>query len=838
MATRRWAKSMLLGTTTLMLALTAGCGDDGAAGSSCTVVEDPATHVVTISCEDGSSVDVSPAACTVTDDGAGTKTITCEDGTTATVTDGVGGTDGTDGAVGSDGTICTIADDGAGTKTITCDDGTTATVNDGRNGLDAGATRGLVATVVVTPPANGTHFVVGEAIVTTITFRDNDGVLLDYQDDLTSARFYMNGPRAVLLNKTPAALIGANVDRAVRPHHYIDLQTTTAPNLVVTDGVLVFTTEAVAAEDPGTYQIGIRATAPADLDRVFELADVQIGTATVEAEIVSGCANCHLGAENGQYYMHHIDPGYSAFGSPDIDSQPIETCRMCHSQDGYAAYRTCADGSRPPCADGVAQLSVPDSTMRRVHGVHNGDNLTSHFNIAEDGDFEDYRETEFPADIRNCATCHEDNSWAERPTRAACGACHDSLNFATGALDPPRLGDSCATEACPTFYTCNTTTDTCERSTHMGGAATDDSGCAGCHTATPGVGLSPVPDRHMAPVRTPEYDIALELTAPANGTHYVGGETPVLTITYTAAAGGAAVDPATVLTQADFQRAQLFVSGPRAHTQPVLTLAASGGYYRYVDYRVRTVAADEDPNITRSATDIEYQLADVAGLAPGTYTVMTRSRRASGLSYNFAMINFQVGTADEEARIATNCTDCHGDTVMHGYAPFDADACNSCHDYERQYGDTPIGVTDGWGGSAASGRANAGYGAGPFSRRIHGTHYGRYLERPDEVHASGYAESIIFPQDVRNCQKCHSDSMSYQEEPERMACLGCHDSDVAIAHATLNTLDPTPADPWNGDETETCVGCHGGGDSIGGDDDFTVEAVHNISSPYRPPYRR
>ena len=65
----------------LALALAVGChkkkdGKNGAAGSSCTVM----------------------------DNGNGTVTITCEDGTTATVNDGRNGTNGTNGTDGTNGT--------------------------------------------------------------------------------------------------------------------------------------------------------------------------------------------------------------------------------------------------------------------------------------------------------------------------------------------------------------------------------------------------------------------------------------------------------------------------------------------------------------------------------------------------------------------------------------------------------------------------------------------------------------------------------------------------------------------------------------------------------------
>ena len=62
--------------------------------------------------------------------------------------------------------------------------------------------------------------------------------------------------------------------------------------------------------------------------------------------------------------------------------------------------------------------------------------------------------------------------------------------------------------------------------------------------------------------------------------------------------------------------------------------------------------------------------------------------------------------------------------------------------------------------------------------------------------------------------------------------MSCHDSDAANGHAQAMTLYVDPSDPWSNSRTETCVICHGEGR------DWSVEKVHNITDPYRPPYWR
>lgn len=164
-------------------------------------------------------------------------------------------------------------------------------------------------------------------------------------------------------------------------------------------------------------------------------------------------------------------------------------------------------------------------------------------------------------------------------------------------------------------------------------------------------------------------------------------------------------------------------------------------------------------------------------------------------------------------------------------AAFDPDQCKSCHDYGRS------GTGEGYlrvGGTSTSGWS--GYGTKPIVARVHGVHRGVYLEHPEEVYAGNprMADEIIFPQDIRNCAVCHDATTSgtWKTEPSRLACLSCHDSDEAKAHAKLQTILPASGDPYGVGAVETCKVCHGAGA------EFAPDKVHNISDPYKPPYAR
>jgi hypothetical protein len=240
----------------------------------------------------------------------------------------------------------------------------------------------------------------------------------------------------------------------------------------------------------------------------------------------------------------------------------------------------------------------------------------------------------------------------------------------------------------------------------------------------------------------------------------------------------------------------------------------------------RAVPANNDPKATRTATGITYQLDAVDDLLPGTYLAQiefTDRGRQSATDYwtpTVAFATIQVGVATEEAPIARNCQSCHQsntaglgtgmvvDVSRHNKYLRDlaTDQCNGCHDYMPQYADS------------ATDPGSIGFsGTRPTSRRVHAIHYGSSLNYPlatvdyrngDPVPGRNW--DITLPQDVRECETCHTATTSgtWATRPGRLACSGCHDSDAAAGHLRLQTYDPTPAAPWSGDEIESCQTCH------------------------------
>jgi hypothetical protein len=829
----------------------------------------------------------------------------------------------------------------------------------GPQGVPGGVDPGMNVDLSVSGPPTGRFFATGQKIVVTITLNDAYNGLLT-RDDFSTLALYMYGPQEPTKTVTAVKLLHTTDNRSAAVHHYIDLLSNNSssngtPDLKIDGNVLTYTLQSITDELPGTYSIAVRAVkkGPTTINQAMVISNLQIGTATPEQQTVNlaKCGPCHQGASNNQIYMHHVDgSAANPLGSFSIDNGAIATCKACHNNNGYASYVFPAGSS----------TRVSDQIVNRVHGLHMGEGLQLDANNNPvTGAFKDYIDVVFPQDVRNCTACHTNDNWKTKPSRLACGTCHDNTWF----------GDQ---NAVPAGY-----------KSHAGGIQIDDSKCTVCHTSDTGPitsAIAPIPTVHK--VSQPLDKIDISMTKPANGQFYVAGEKPVVTAVIRND-NGTAVDHSTL--DSITSTANLYVYGPREQAKPVLTNVAAigntrtrasatntiagpwtfvagdtfkvsvndgpvltlaapvgiqtpaqvatwlggalgtnvtvtattanmttiqdllfgdaskidiynsavtdkmgwkpaglpiienGVIVRYAEgttmepYQVRaavstvavnmrTVAAPgyTDPGLTKSQGSVSLQLLDVKGLQPGTYMVFsyvipngvlagtgsgpTGAPNAAAKSAGFSntgigFMTFQVGTATPDKKVATNCNNCHGSNIWHldngpiHPEPFDTDYCLACHDYGR------MGTGEGYsrtGGTSTNGWA--GYGAKPLVARLHGVHFGAYLNRPEDVYAGNAYEfaGIILPQDVRNCTKCHSADTTgtWKTAPSKLACLSCHDSDAARTHGKVNTAVGPSGDPLGVDSVETCNLCHGPGK------EFAPEVVHDVANPYVPPYPR
>ena len=148
-----------------------------------------------------------------------------------------------------------------------------------------------------------------------------------------------------------------------------------------------------------------------------------------------------------------------------------------------------------------------------IHKMHMGKDLVKtgyYFNADDAGKF---NEVGFPQDQRNCTKCHDGSAtkpdgsinvnktangdnWKNVPSRLACGACHDGINFADGtgvtladkakdnAADALSLALSLAPGSTSVYVPSPVgTTQSGHGKNGLGGAQADDSACSSCHGA-------------------------------------------------------------------------------------------------------------------------------------------------------------------------------------------------------------------------------------------------------------------------------------------------------------------------------------------------------------------
>jgi OmcA/MtrC family decaheme c-type cytochrome len=147
------------------------------------------------------------------------------------------------------------------------------------------------------------------------------------------------------------------------------------------------------------------------------------------------CNQCH-GLPNGMT-SSTSSAGLAAHGGSRRD---VQLCIICH---------------QPQTSDPDTGNSLDMRVF--IHKIHRGSSLPSvqagkpYQIIGFQNSVNDWSTVVYPADVRRCQTCHnpkngaaQTNVWLTKPTAAACGSCHDDVNFATGANHPggPQVSDN------------------------------------------------------------------------------------------------------------------------------------------------------------------------------------------------------------------------------------------------------------------------------------------------------------------------------------------------------------------------------------------------------------
>ncbi|MBI4441787.1 MAG: OmcA/MtrC family decaheme c-type cytochrome, partial [Acidobacteria bacterium] len=399
-----------------------------------------------------------------------------------------------------------------------------------------------------------------------------------------------------------------------------------------------------------------------------------------------------------------------------------------------------------------------------------------------------------PQDARNCTTCHQQgtqaDNWKTKPSRVACGSCHDNVEWASGK-------------------------------NHAGGAQVDDSKCSTCHQADTGLEFDlSVAGVHTVPAFSKQLKgLNVEITGITNTSP---GSKPTVTFTVKDNAG----NPIDISPSAGrLDSLVLRLAGPSTdHTwnvsENVVTTTVSSatptstGY----SYTFKTNAIPADAKGTY-AVGAEFYNDGVPLAGP----LMGQNITAEETGFNpilyFSVDGSPVKKRRQVVDVNAKCNICHKSLRAHHGNRLDTSYCVMCHNPATM--DNPDGSRN------AGYKVPAGLAKTSISLQfmIHRWHAGAELSRDYTVYRSRgvyTANEVHYPADLRNCSKCHvgnsftlplpagvTNTLAPREfysplGPAASACLGCHDTEYAAAHAFSMTTSIG----------EACAACHGEGKEL------------------------
>ncbi len=481
-----------------------------------------------------------------------------------------------------------------------------------------------------------------------------------------------------------------------------------------------------------------------------------------------------------------------------FNAMGVDRCNQCHDPiaphgGNYRDIKQCVLCHNPNRMTGTA---APFDGQVFFHQLHQGKNAT-------------VGAITYPQDIRFCTTCHDPKAagganWYTYPSVAACGSCHDNVNFTTGA-------------------------------NHVAGPAADGT-CASCHqpqgSAEWDAGIK---NAHIVPLLSSQLKgYTAQILSVTNA-----GPGKKITITYKLQNGdGSFVDPGYFKVAANGSLA-IILGG---NTLDYLNDGVAGGQ----PIRETAMAANSTYNAATGIATYTFTNAIPAD-ATGTWTASIETRRAYTLSPapNLGPTSVNEGAPNQPLSFAVtgtkvvprrtlvtlaNCNVCHArlDILFsHGNQRIAIEHCVICHNpngddrpYRPAASNPPESIS--------------------FARMIHRIHSGDTLEQDYSIYGYGGNLStfndVTYPGDRRDCIKCHSTAAVVElplpatNQPvitqrdffsprgsATAACTGCHDSRDVAAHAYINTayFPNTPLVP-----AEACGTCHAAGA------DYDVAKVH------------
>jgi OmcA/MtrC family decaheme c-type cytochrome len=536
----------------------------------------------------------------------------------------------------------------------------------------------------------------------------------------------------------------------------------------------------------------------------------------------------NLGTNYATTTFNFVPNGAAVTNTRDIVK--TATCNNCHDQlsahgGSRRAVELCIMCHTPQTTSPANGNTVDFKVF--IHKVHMGSQLPSviagtPYQIINSFGTSDWSTVVFPADPRRCESCHDQNAGAKqatayltRPSRAACGSCHDDVNFASGV-------------------------------NHAGGPQIDDTQCANCHIPQGELDFdASIKGAHVVPTESRMLSgLIVNLTNITGGT---AGSKPVVTFTVKDSSGNGV---------------PLSQLGTLA-----LTMAGPTSDYGYTSFGsdVTTTPGYVSEDATVASCDASGACAytfthAVPANATGTYTIGVEARRTETLlpgttasqSVEYGATNkvmsFSVDSSPlvlRRAVVATaNCNKCHSSLSVHGTLRNQTEYCVLCHNPSNtDFTQRPSAVV-------AADKALPPQGIN-FNLLVHRIHNGVTLQADNRSYVVvGFGGShndftngpggtglmgTQFPAmsptgalaDLANCSMCHINGSEQNLplglnavtdpqgpinpiQPIGSACTGCHADLSTASHVLANTTSLG----------ESCQTCHASGA------DFSVTQVH------------
>lgn len=441
-----------------------------------------------------------------------------------------------------------------------------------------------------------------------------------------------------------------------------------------------------------------------------------------------------------------------------------------------------------------------------VHELHMGQSLPSvkagkPLNLNGN----DYSKVVYPADPtdpRNCETCHSQKTGAAQatayltnPTRQACGACHNDVNFATGA-------------------------------NHAGGPQIDDKQCANCHFPQGELEFdASIKGAHVVPDQSTQLSgLAVNITG-VQSTR--AGQAPTVSFTVQDKNG-------TPVALSALGSISFTMAGPTTDYGYTSFGSETSNTPGYVTESASKATCDSSGNCTYQFTHT------VPAKATGTYAIGVEARRTEALlpgtvrqssvtygapnKVSYFSVDGSMVAARRQVVALSNCNQCHVNLSIHGSLRNNPEYCVMCHNPSNT--DSTVRVN----ALVAADKAAPAQGIA-FSLLVHRVHDGVNMAADGGSYTVvGFGGShndfsgILFPAmspngkatDLANCSLCHVKESQTNlpiglnnvvnpqgwinpEGATATACSGCHVSKDAAAHFLSNTSSSLG---------ESCTVCH------------------------------